>query len=540
MRGINMKLSFGTEVIYDDANFNVPAYSKVGIVGVNGAGKTTLFKIILGLEHLDSGEIIKDGPRLGHLPQEIDFAGLSMTVWDYLYSARHIKELETELANIYEALTTCDSKEENRLLKKAAKIQDTLDTLNQYGAEDELLELVDEMNIDVSLLSMSVRDLSGGQKSKVAFAHLLFSKSSLLLLDEPTNHLDAETKDFITDYLKNYPGGELIISHDIDFLNAVVDKIMYIDKVTHKITVYDGNYADFKRQYAREMADKEVRIRNQEREIAKLESIVKRAEQASATNHNLKRLGASRKKMLDRALADRETRDKTYKRVNMRIAPTREIGKIPLQVEGLSFAYPEKPLLYRNLSFTLTKNEKFLIVGENGIGKSTLLKLLVGKLTPQSGTITWNQKADVAYYAQELEILDEDKTVLENVKSIDYPETTLRSYLGNFLFYGADVDKKIRVLSPGEKARVALCKILLTKANFIILDEPTNHFDPETQNIIGENFQNYEGTLILVSHNPSFVESIGITRMLVLPDCKILNYSRELLNYYYYLNTELM
>lgn len=540
MRGINLKLSFGTEVIYDEANFNIPTYSKVGVVGVNGCGKTTLFKVILGLQALDSGEIICENKRLGYLPQEIDFEGLDSTVFDYIYGARGIKELEKELTSIYEKLTICDPKEEKSLLKKAAKIQDTLDTLEQYDSDDALLELVESMSIKEELLNMRVKDLSGGQKSKIAFAHLLFSKAELLLLDEPTNHLDASTKDFVTDYLKNYPGGELIISHDIDFLNAVVDKIMYIDKVTHKIKIYDGNYSDFKRQYAKEMAEKETRIINQEREIKKLEDFVKRAEQASRTNHNLKRLGASRKIMLERKLSELETRDRIYKRVNMKVTPNREIGKIPLAVDNLSFSYPGKDELYHSLSFTLTKNEKFLIVGENGIGKSTLLKLLMGKLTPTTGTIEFNQKADIAYYAQELEILDENKSVLANVKNSNYSEPELRSMLGNFLFQGAEVNKKVSVLSPGEKARVALCKILIEKANFIILDEPTNHFDPDTQNIIGENFKNFEGTLILVSHNPSFVESIGITRMLVLPEGKILNYSKELLNYYYYLNTELV
>lgn len=463
-----------------------------------------------------------------------------MTVWDYLYSSRGIDNLKEQLTNTYMQLTECSPHDEKRLLKKAARLQDRLDILGEYDAEQELLELIEEMKIDVDLLDMKVSTLSGGQKSKIAFAHLLFSASSLILLDEPTNHLDSTTKEFITNYLKNYSGGELIISHDIDFLNAVVDKILFIDKVTHKMTVYDGNYTDFKRQYAREMSDKENRIVNQEREIAKLEAFIKRTEQASATNHKLKRLGASRKKMLESKLAELETRDKTYKRVNMKTTPNREIGKVPLEVTGLTFAYPEKKELYRDLSFTLTKNEKFLIVGENGIGKSTLLKLLMNRLTPKTGSITFNQKADIAYYAQELEILDEEKTILENVKSIDYSSQELRSWLGNFLFYGNDVDKKVGILSPGEKARVALCKTLLTKANFIILDEPTNHFDPETQNIIGENFQNFEGTLILVSHNPAFVESIGITRMLVLPEGKILNYSKELLNYYYYLNTDLV
>lgn len=539
MKGQNLRLAFGNEVIYDDASFEIRPSERIGLVGVNGAGKTTLFKVILHEVELDSGTVSLGNARIGYLPQEIEFESKNETVWDYVYNGRPIKALEDELAKTYEDILTADKINEKRLLKKAGRIQDTLDTLNEYGAEEDLLELLEEMNIGDELWESKVENLSGGQKSKIAFARILFSKSDILLLDEPTNHLDASTKEYVTNYLKNYHGSALIISHDIDFLNEISDRIMFINKVTHKIKMYDGNYAVFKREYAKEMARKEMRILMQEREIARLEEIVKRAEQASRTNHNLKRLGASRKKELEKKLETLETRDKVYKKVSMKVEPSVEIGKVPLEVVGLSFAYPYKNELYNDLSFTLTKNEKFLIVGENGIGKSTLLKLLTGKLTPTHGSITFNSKTHLAYYAQELEILDEKKTILENVKNSNYTEQELRNMLGNFLFYGDDVFKKCEVLSPGEKARVALCKILMQKANFIILDEPTNHFDPETQSIIGENFKNYTGTLILVSHNPSFVEEIGITRMLVLPDGIIRNYSRELLNYYYYLNTDL-
>lgn len=538
MKATNLKLSFGTEVIYDDAEFKLTGNARVGIVGVNGAGKTTLFKVILGTQELDSGFIETDDRRIGYLPQEIDFEAREQSVYDYIFEGRPIKKLEKDLSIIYETLAS--GVEDKKLLKKAGKIQETLDVLNQYGAEDDLLELIEEMNISSELLDMRLGDLSGGQKSKVAFARVLFSNSDILLLDEPTNHLDASTKEYVINYLKNYHGEALIISHDIDFLNEIVDKIMFINKVTHKISVYDGNYSDFKRTYAREMMLRERRITEQEREIAKLEKIVKKAEQASATNHNLKRLGASRKIQLEKRLSELEVREKSYKRVNMKIEPERRMGRIPLEVTGLSFAYPGKDELYHNLSFALSSGEKFLIVGENGIGKSTLLKIIMGSLTPSSGTIKFSQNTELAYYAQELEILDEEKTILQNVAGGGFSERELRSMLGNFLFQGDDVFKKVNVLSPGEKARVALCKILLKRANLIILDEPTNHFDPETQGVIGENFKNYNGTLILVSHNPSFVESIGITRMLVLPDGKILDYSRELLNYYYYLNTELV
>lgn len=540
MKGQHMYLAFGSETIYDDCEFLIEDKDKVGVVGVNGAGKTTLFKIILKQEELDGGKITISNKRIGYLPQEISFQDKNMNVLDYLYQGRPIKKLEKDLEKTYEKITTASLKDQKELLRKASRLQSELESLNQYTAEDELLDLIDKMQIESDLLEMKVKDLSGGQKSKVAFARLLFSNSDILLLDEPTNHLDIKTKDFVTNYLKNYHGTVLIISHDIDFLNEVITKTMFINKVTHKIKIYRGNYHEFKRQYAEEMLQKELRIREQEREIKHLEEVVSKIDQASATNHKLKKMGKSRKKALEKKLAELETREEKYKTVKMEVDPLEKSGKIPLEVKHLTFHYPSKNNLYNNLSFQMTRGEKFLIVGENGIGKSTLLKLIMEKLTPIKGEIIYGYNASVAYYAQELEILDEDKTILENIDNPNYNDTELRTFLGNFLFSNDDVFKKVKVLSPGEKARVALCKILLKRTNIIILDEPTNHFDPETQQIIGENFKNYTGTLIMVSHNPSFVEQIGVTRMLVLPEGKIVDYNKELLHYYYYLNTELV
>ena len=539
MQGENMFLAFGSETIYDDANFRIEEKDKVGVVGVNGAGKTTLFKIILKEERLDAGKVTINNKKIGYLPQEISFKDKEMIVLDYLYSARPIEKLEKELNNIYEKLPSVENKEQTRLLRKAEKIQNELDSLHQYTAEDELLSIIDNMKIESDLLEMKVGDLSGGQKSKIAFARLLYENADILLLDEPTNHLDMKTKDFVINYLKSYHGMVLVISHDIDFLNEVITKIMFINKVTHKIKIYKGNYTEFKRLYAEEMLQKELRIKEQEREIKELTEVVKKAEQASRTNHNLKRLGQSRKKMLDKKLEELETRDTKYKTVSMKVEPLEKSGKIPIEVEHLTFHYPNKNNLYYNLSFQLQRGEKFLIVGENGVGKSTLLKLILNNLSPIKGNIIYGYNVKIAYYAQELEILDEEKTILENVDNPHYNDLELRTFLGNFLFTKDDVFKKVKVLSPGEKARVALCKILLERANIIILDEPTNHFDPETQKIIGENFKNYTGTLIMVSHNPSFVEQIGVTRMLILPEGKIVEYQKELLHYYYYLNTDL-
>ena len=540
MKGEDMFLSFGSEVIYDDANFRIEEKDKVGVVGVNGAGKTTLFKIILKEERLDGGKVTTNKKKIGYLPQEISFQDQDTIVLDYLSSARPIEKLENKLNTIYEKLPNASEKEQTKLLHQAEMIQNELDSLHQYSAEDELLSIIDNMKIESDLLEMKVGNLSGGQKSKIAFARLLYENADILLLDEPTNHLDMKTKDFITNYLKNYHGMVLVISHDIDFLNEVITKTMFINKVTHKIKVYKGNYTEFKRLYADEMMQKELRIKEQEREIKHLQEVVKKAESASRTNHNIKRLGQSRKKMLEKKLDELETREETYKAVTMKIDPLERSGKIPLEVNHLTFHYPNKKDLYRNLSFQMARGEKFLIVGENGVGKSTLLKLIMKELTPIQGEITYGYHASIAYYAQELEILDENKTILENIDNPNYNDQELRTFLGNFLFSNNDVFKKVSVLSPGEKARVALCKILIQRTNIIILDEPTNHFDPETQAIIGENFKNYTGTLIMVSHNPAFVEQVGVTRMLVLPEGKIVEYKKELLHYYYYLNTELV
>lgn len=539
MKGEHLYLSFGSEIIYDDANFSIEEKDKVGVVGVNGAGKTTLFKILLKEERLDAGKIKVINKRIGYLPQEITFTNQEMIVLDYLSEGRPIKRLEQELNDIYEKLPKLEEKEQNKVLKHAEKLQNELDSLHQYTAEDELLEIIESMKIDSELLEMKVKNLSGGQKSKIAFAKLLYENADILLLDEPTNHLDMKTKDYVINYLKNYHGMVLVISHDIDFLNDIVTKTMFINKVTHKIKVYKGNYKEFKRLYADEMMLKERKRTEQLKEIKQLQEVVDRAEQASRTNHKLKKMGQSRKKLLDKKLEELETVEEKYKTVTMRVEPLERSGKIPIEVNHLTFHYPNKNNLYYNLSFQLQRGEKFLIVGENGIGKSTLLKLIMKQLQPIQGEIVYGYHASIAYYAQELEILDEDKTILENVDNPNYNDQELRTFLGNFLFSNNDVFKKVKVLSPGEKARVALCKILIQRTNIIILDEPTNHFDPETQKVIGDNFKNYTGTLLVVSHNPSFVEQIGITRMLVLPEGKVVEYKRELLHYYYYLNTDL-
>jgi ATP-binding cassette subfamily F protein 3 len=547
MNADNLNLHFGATPLYQDASFHLEARDKVGIVGVNGAGKSTLFKVILGIEKLDEGTITIPALRIGFLPQEIKITPEheNDTVWEYISSARPVDELQEKLNAEYEKLAKYP--ESKAILDRINQIQDDIDACDIGNMDVELIKIIEKMNLQ-ELVDKRLVDLSGGQKSKVAFARVLFGNAGLLLLDEPTNHLDVEAKRFVSNYLRNYRGMVLVISHDAEFLDIVTNKTLFINKVTHKTKVYKGNYSTFRKQRANELAEQEKRIGEQEKEIKRMEEFVMRTKAAKRSNTAFIRQGQVRERQLEKKYERLEVREREYQKVQLNISPNKQSGRTPLEVQNLSFAYPGGQKLYDKLSFSLTRGEKFLVVGENGAGKSTLLKLIVGQLTPDEGFVIFSQNTTIAYYAQELEILNEKESIIENVKSYDYTETETRSMLSNFLFKDEEVYRQVAVLSPGEKARVALCKILMQRANLIILDEPTNHFDPETQKIIGSNFQDYDGTLIMVSHNPSFVNEIGISRMLILPSkdapeprmAIIKNYSSELLDYYYYLNSELI
>ena len=533
MIGKNLTLSFGLNVIYDHTDFLIQNNQKVGIVGVNGCGKTTLFKVILNEIELNEGKIEYSG-IIGYLPQVIEMDKQEMTVLDYLLSVRPISKIQTEISELYSQINSItDDKVKNKILKKIGNLESKLDYYEQYTAENTLMEIVENMQIDLELLDLKLKNLSGGQKSKVAFAALLYSKANILLLDEPTNHLDNITREYVINYLKNYEGMILIISHDVEFLNAIVTKIMHIDKANHKIMMYDGNYDKYKKVSEAIRENQETLIQNQEKEIKKLKDFVL---QYSNSSGKRKRIAESREKLLAKKEKELIKRPPSLKKINMHFNEVEEGSKMPLQVNNLTFGYTE--LLYKNLSFTINNKEKFLILGENGVGKSTLLKLIIGELKPQAGNIDFGVKTKYAYYAQEQENLNLEKTVYENVYDSRYNEKEIYASLGNFLFTENEFNKKVKYLSPGERARINLAKIMLEKANLLILDEPTNHLDPITQELIAQNFKNYNGTIILVSHNLNFVNNIGINRILLLPSGKIVNYYPDVVEYYSKVNVQ--
>lgn len=524
----NLNLSFGMQDVFKDININIPDNEKIGIVGVNGAGKSTFFKVLLKKLEPNSGKIeFNSKVNISLLPQVIDdeIPNLNIPVFDYLLSARPIKELEEQLATIYnDVANETDTKKQNKLMKKIDNIQNRLNYYDVYEAENILLKIISGMHIDDDLLYKNLNELSGGQKSKIAFARLLYSKPEIMLLDEPTNHLDAKSKDYIVNYLKNYHGGVFIISHDNDFLDKVTNKTLYLDKRNHNMMLYDGSYSKFMKVKKANEEALDRAILMQEKEEEKLEKIVLHYSNSSG---NRKKMAQDREKKLNKLRENKLSKEKEIKKINFKIKIDKESSINPIILDKVSFSYDNKHKIINNLSFTLTRGEKFLIVGNNGVGKSTLLKLIVSKLKPNKGIIDINYKTKIAYYAQEHELLDNNKTIMDNFLDTNYSDKEIRNCLGRFMFYGDDVFKEIKTLSPGERARVMLAKISLSGANVLILDEPTNHLDPETQSKISDIFRDYEGTMLVVSHNEDFVRNLQIERMLILPEGKITFYSED-------------
>lgn len=535
----NLCMSFGTQVIFDNVSFQINNNDKVGIIGVNGAGKSTLFNILLGNLTPDSGNITLDTKiNLGYLPQVImeDASSEDETVFDYLLEGRPIKKLKEELTNLYDIIANTQNEYElKKYYKKINRINELLEYYDEYNAESILLKIISGMQIDDNLLDLKLKNISGGQKSKVAFAKLLYSNPEIMLLDEPTNHLDLDTKDYIINYLKNYHGIILVISHDVEFLNAVTKKTLYVDKMKHNIEIYNGNYEKYMKIKSERDLAKQRLYEKQQREEEKLKGIIAKYIRGNEKKANIAKDRIKKLEKLETQKIELEKKNK-YTKFNMKI--NRPSYSIPIKCNNLTFGYDEENLLYENLNFDLTRGEKLLVVGENGIGKTTLLRLIMGYLTPIEGSIEITDKTDIAYYAQEHEILDNSKTILENFANFGLTDYEIRRMLGSFLFSGDDIFKKVEVLSPGERSRVALAKISLTGANTLLLDEPTNHLDPMTQLIISDTFKNYEGTMLVVSHNLDFVDNLNINRMLLLPSGRITYYDRDIVMHYEMLEEE--
>jgi len=529
----NLSFSYDNQLIFEEVKINLNKNDKIGLTGVNGAGKTTLFKLILKELKPDKGNIIvPKNTRISYLPQLIkeNLSNDDITVFEYLLEARPIERLENKLKQLYEEVAN-ETNNQNKILKNISKTQEELEYWDYYNAENILLKIITGMNIDNELLDKKVNELSGGQKSKIAFARLLYQKPEIILLDEPTNHMDKTTKDYITKYLKSYQGTILIISHDIEFLNNITNKTLFLDKRIHKITLYNGNYEYFKKVLETQEQQLLKQIELQEKEEQKLTKIVL---QYTNSSGNRKKMAQSREKQLEKLKKNKIILPPKQKEIKLNLNNDLESSNIPIKINNITFGYDKT--LINNLTIDIFKNEKILILGQNGVGKTTLLKLINDILKPNSGEIIKTNKTLIAYYAQEHELLNEKETIFNNFNDLNINEKQLRSILGRFLFFDDEVNKKVKILSPGERSRVALAKLMLTKSNVLLLDEPTNHLDIETKNIIASAINEYNGTILLVSHDTDFVEKLSITRMLLLPSGKIEYYDKNKVIYYNKLN----
>lgn len=528
----NITHSFGANNVLQNINFIIADKDKLGLIGINGAGKSTLAKIIMGQISPEQGSVIiaKNSTRIGYMPQGIiDFQDSDFqSVIEFLLAGRPITKIENEISVLAEQLKCPQNENElKKLLNKYGNLQTALNSWGGYHAENELLDIIMGMNLENIDLDAQLSSLSGGERSKVSFARVLYSMPQLLILDEPTNHLDSKSRAWVVTFLKKYAGSVLVISHDGDFLDSFVNKIVRINEQTKLIEIYPTNYSGYLKLSGLKIKTEENLNKQTEMKEKSLRDYINRLQGVSGKR---KRQGQSRQKQLTKLLNVKIKENRATKTLKFQLSPRIESSSFPLRLDNISFNYLAKPSVISELSLIVSKNEKIAVIGKNGAGKSTLLKIISGQFEPKGGSLVRGSKTIIGYYSQEQEEIDTKLTVLEEVSKIsNLEEYKLRAILGRFLFSQDKVFQKISTLSPGEKCRLALAKLSIIGANLLLLDEPTNHLDPITRKIIAQTLKEYGGTIIVVTHEIDFLESLGVDRLLTLPSGEINYYEPKII-----------
>ena len=524
----NLNKSFGDQVIVKDGSFHIEDREKAALVGVNGAGKSTLLKMIIGELPVDGGNItLAKDKTLGYLAQHQDLS-CGKTIYEEVESAKtEILELEEQIRNVEQELSHLTGTALEEKLSTYYRLTSAFERADGYAYKSEVTGVLKGLGFAEDEFSKCVDDLSGGQKTRVSLGKLLLTKPDILLLDEPTNHLDMNSIAWLETYLLNYPGAVLIVSHDRYFLNRVVTKVIEIELGT--VMSYSGNYTAYaeKKRQIRDARLKEYL--NQQREIKHQEAVIEKLKSFNREK-SIKR-AESREKMLDKmVLVDKPAEINTD--IHLHLEPSCTSGNDVLKVEQLSKSFPPQTL-FQNIDFEIKRGEHVAIIGDNGTGKTTLLKILNHVIPADSGTFTLGTNVKIGYYDQEHHVLNMDKTIFDEI-SDDYPaltNTRIRNILAAFLFTGDDVFKLIGDLSGGERGRVSLAKLMLSEANFLILDEPTNHLDIASKEILENALNDYTGTVLYVSHDRYFINQTA-SRILELTGNTFINYIG---NYDYYL-----
>ncbi|TSO25918.1 ABC-F family ATP-binding cassette domain-containing protein [Lactobacillus sp. LL6] len=500
-QGHDLQQQFGANILFDNVNFSIDSNARIGLVGPNGAGKTTLLKIMTGQQDPTHGEFtVNKNVDVGYIAQENDLDE-SKTIWDgmeevfaeLIAQSKKLEKMQMQIA---------DHPEDQELLKRYDQLQFDFEQRGGYTYQSDIKSILNGFKFPEDTWSKKIGSLSGGEKTRLAFVKLLLKKPPLLLLDEPTNYLDMDTLDWLESFLKNYSGAILVVSHDQYFLDNLANQIFELE--FGKLTTFKGNYSQYK-------AERELRNRQQQAAYEKQQEEIKRDEefvQKNMVRASTTKRAQSRQKKLEKI--ERITPPKHKNKVRIHFNSDRPSGKEVLILNDLSIGYPDKTMV-EDISFQINKGDRVAIIGPNGIGKSTLLKTVMKQLTPKAGSIKYGASLDIGYYDQELQRLDPSKTVLDTIwdRHKTMPEKDVRSILASFLFTAKDIDKTVGQLSGGQKARLTLTVLSLEHDNFLLMDEPTNHLDIEAKEVLEEALNEYDGTLLFVSHDRYFINQLA-------------------------------
>ena len=520
--------SFGEKVILQDASFHIEEREKAALIGNNGAGKTTLLRIIMEEISADSGQVIiaKD-KKIGYLAQYQDIHGHHTIYEELMTTKQYILDMEDKIRSLEQEMKYVAGDKLESLMNSYTRLTHQFELENGYAYKSEIVGVLKGLGFEEEDYGKQIENLSGGQKTRVALGKLLISKPDILLLDEPTNHLDMESIAWLETYLLNYPGAVFIVSHDRYFLDKVVTKIVEIEAA--QMRMYEGNYSAYALKKAQLRDAQYKAYLNQQREIKHQEAVITKLRSFNREK-SIKR-AESRVKMLDK-IQRIEKPIEIDNQMRISLEPRFISGNDVLTVEGLSKAFPGQTL-FTDINFEIKRGERVALIGNNGTGKTTILKILNGIVAADAGRFALGSKVQIGYYDQEHHVLHMEKTIFQEI-SDTYPtltETEIRNMLAAFLFTGDDVFKLISSLSGGERGRVSLAKLMLSEANFLILDEPTNHLDIASKEILEEALNSYTGTVLYVSHDRYFINQTA-TRIMDLTNQAIVNYIGD---YDYYL-----
>ncbi|GAA4861685.1 ABC-F family ATP-binding cassette domain-containing protein [Saccharopolyspora rosea] len=519
-----LELRAGSRILLSDATLRVQPGDRIGLVGRNGAGKTTTLRVLAGEGEPYGGEVLRRG-ELGYLPQDPREGDLSVTAKDRVLSARGLDQLVRDMEKAQTAMAElADDRERDRAIARYGRLEERFAARGGYAAESEAGRICGNLGLPDRVLNQPLRTLSGGQRRRVELARILFAASEVgpggrsattLLLDEPTNHLDADSIAWLREFLRNHDGGLVVISHDVDLLAAVVNKVWFLDAVRGEADVYN---MDWRRYQEARAADEKRRRRERANAEKKASALMAQADKmrAKATKAVAAQNMAKRAEKL---LAGTESEQAQDKVARIRFPEPASCGRTPLTADGLSKSYGSLEI-FSGVDLAVDRGAKVVVLGLNGAGKTTLLRLLAGLESPDSGEVVAGHGLRIGYYAQEHETLDHDASVWENVRRAapDTAEQQLRTLLGTFLFAGEQLQQPAGTLSGGEKTRLALAGLVSSAANVLLLDEPTNNLDPASREQVLDALRSFTGAVVLVTHDPGAVQALQPERVILLPD----------------------